>query len=697
MIRHAGPRNERQRPVNPPGRGDEGRLVPAERQDRPVLPLQKKHDSARDERDFGRDRLRAIGLKFLSIMPLTALLLFPGSASAADAAVSGNPNHRPNVLIIVTDDQPAGEDVYQVMPKTMELFGEGGTVFRQAVATTPLCCPARASILTGRYAHNHGVISQDSQPLNQRTTIAHYLQEAGYRTAIVGKFLNQWKSDPPYFHRWATVDKETGGYFESTFNVDGEPRPVKDYSTSYMTKTSIEYLRAFEKRDEQPWLLYIAPLAPHPPASPEPRYEGSSVPEFHETPSRSEVDRTDKPTYVQGLSFLTGDQAVPYSMWRLILLTAATLVTVGLAFPVFRARGKRVTLFSILCMLVAWASFVGAFLTLSSTIAWLSAIVFALGGLGVGRQVSENRDKGSRILAIILTGAGAIMLIVAALLLLRGDDGNLLVLSGRSLPDSVGYALLGALTLSFLAASFALAFVNREPDSTWLEKARYFANGAGAALLVTVVSAAVAGEATHKVAIEELRAQQLRSLRSVDDLVDRTFDTLEALDERNTLAFYLSDNGFLWYEHRLSEKRFPYNESVRIPLMMRWPGRVAEGSLNHDIVANIDVAPTIYDAAGLIEPHTDGRSLLRPVSRQHILLEYWNEGGAGVPTWSALWTPSWEYVEYGNGFREYYGPRDPWQLDNVLENDTSGDEPSNLGALAERLAEARSCVEGKCP
>src|SRR5512134_2164011 len=63
---------------------------------------------------------------------------------------------RPNVLVIVTDDQPA-EGTLLVMPHTSAFFGEGGTRFLNAFATTPLCCPGRASILTGRYAHNTGV------------------------------------------------------------------------------------------------------------------------------------------------------------------------------------------------------------------------------------------------------------------------------------------------------------------------------------------------------------------------------------------------------------------------------------------------------------------------------------------------------------------------------------------------------------
>ena len=106
---------------------------------------------------------------------------------------------RPNILVIITDDQRAS---MSFMPQTVEWLQRGGTRFSRAFATTPLCCPSRASIFTGQYAHNHGVrLNHDAEKLNQEETIQRYLQDAGYRTAIVGKYLNEWdlSRDPPYF------------------------------------------------------------------------------------------------------------------------------------------------------------------------------------------------------------------------------------------------------------------------------------------------------------------------------------------------------------------------------------------------------------------------------------------------------------------------------------------------------------------
>ena len=96
----------------------------------------------------------------------------------------------PNIVIFVTDDQ---RDGLEAMPKTVAWLGKGGTRYANAFATTPLCCPSRASIFSGRYAHNHGVTSNsDPRDLNQQTTMQYYLDRAGYRTGIFGKYMNSW-------------------------------------------------------------------------------------------------------------------------------------------------------------------------------------------------------------------------------------------------------------------------------------------------------------------------------------------------------------------------------------------------------------------------------------------------------------------------------------------------------------------------
>jgi hypothetical protein len=80
----------------------------------------------------------------------------------------------------------------------------------------------------------------------------HELREAGYTTAIAGKYLNGWKADPPRFDRWATF--RSPGYFDATFNVDGVDE-VADYSTDFIRDKAIEFLRDFESDDDRPWFM----------------------------------------------------------------------------------------------------------------------------------------------------------------------------------------------------------------------------------------------------------------------------------------------------------------------------------------------------------------------------------------------------------------------------------------------------------
>jgi arylsulfatase A-like enzyme len=134
-----------------------------------------------------------------------------------------------------------------------------------------------------------------------------------------------------------------------------------------------------------------------------------------------------------------------------------------------------------------------------------------------------------------------------------------------------------------------------------------------------------------------VRDGQLRTLMSVDDMVGRLFATLHELGEtRGTLAFFLSDNGYLWADHHLGgdlntagQKRLPYTDSVRVPFFMRWLGHLPAGTRDTRLAANVDIAPTVLEAAGIpqdpAKPPLDGRSLLAPDARNRLLLERWRE------------------------------------------------------------------------
>jgi arylsulfatase A-like enzyme len=175
---------------------------------------------------------------------------------------------------------------------------------------------------------------------------------------------------------------------------------------------------------------------------------------------------------------------------------------------------------------------------------------------------------------------------------------------------------------------------------------------------------------------QEKRRKQLRSLMSVDDMIDALFRKLQAKGQLdNTLVFLLSDNGMLWSEHTWGKKRVPYEQSIRIPLFVRGPG-FAGGTIDSRLVANIDVAPTIYQAAGITDPPMcDGRPLQTDFDRGHILIQYFKDPSFVVPKWAAVVTKTAKYTEYyrnGAGTQgdtvlstEFYDlDADPWELKN---------------------------------
>jgi arylsulfatase A-like enzyme len=183
--------------------------------------------------------------------------------------------------------------------------------------------------------------------------------------------------------------------------------------------------------------------------------------------------------------------------------------------------------------------------------------------------------------------------------------------------------------------------------------------------------------------------KQLRTLMSVDDLVDDTMRALDRFDEgRDTLAFFISDNGFLLGEHGLGGKRYPYDPSVEVPMFMRWPARVAEDAVDDRIVANIDIAPTVFEAAGIEPDHiVDGRSLFDTTTRDRILIEHWRRHARTTPDWAGLRTSSYLYAEYFDSnserlisqYEEYYDAvADPYQLENLLGDANENNDPDTL-------------------
>lgn len=449
----------------------------------------------------------------MAVSLVAVLGLAIGHAPPALTQLEGG-GGRPNVLIFMTDDQ---RDNLEVMDAVKRELLRNGRDYPNAYVTTPSCCPSRASVMTGRYAHNHGVATNSmGEKLDHRTTVQFHLERAGYQTGYVGKFLNAWPitEGPPFFDDWAITApyrNKKEAYYGGKVNVNGGVRRLEQYTTNFFGDQAASFLRrANRSQDARPWLLYVAPNAPHPPFQTARKYARAPVPKWDGSPALRERDRSDKPRWVQN------------------------------------------------------------------------------------QHVSDK--KGRRI-----------------------------------------------------------------------------------------------------------RRVQLRMLMSVDDMVAQVLATVRTLKERNTLVIFTSDNGYAWGDHGLEKKFSPYRESVRVPLLLRWPDHIPPSSQDTRLVANIDIAPTIYEATGIEPdgPPVDGRSLLDPTwQRQRLLLEYGKHPYFPSPNWASTVTQTSQYVEsYRKGriiFREYY-ENDAFQLRNLLGDEDRLNNPPTVRAMHLLLEQDKECAGATCP
>jgi len=177
---------------------------------------------------------------------------------------------RPNILFVLLDDARYEGIVDRdgVLPKTKRWLLEGGTNFDHGYATTSLCCPERATIWSGRLSHNHQVVDNYAGDNLDRDWISpRYLQDAGYRTALVGKFITDWtfRYEPPHFDQYAAFQ---GGYVKAPFWVKDPGQDKRSwvtvpYSTDFIADKAVEYIKGFAERPNQAWFMQVAPHAPH--------------------------------------------------------------------------------------------------------------------------------------------------------------------------------------------------------------------------------------------------------------------------------------------------------------------------------------------------------------------------------------------------------------------------------------------------
>jgi N-acetylglucosamine-6-sulfatase len=262
-----------------------------------------------------RKTIRLLGSMALAVVGgFGVLFLFSAeSRSAASAQVT----RKPNIVFILADDMRYDDLKY--MPKTRSLLGSRGMRFTKDFVSFPLCCPSRATIMRGQYAHNtaqrFNMTWQAYKAAgNERDNVATRLHDAGYRTGLFGKYLNGYDGTtvPPKWDKWFAF-KQLNYYDYDIVNKDGTTThygsSASDYSTDVLRDEAKQFIANNVGPGKPPFFAYIAPKAPHNPATPAPRdrhtYDGLKAPR---PPSFNEKYVADKPPWIRSLPKLSDTQ-----------------------------------------------------------------------------------------------------------------------------------------------------------------------------------------------------------------------------------------------------------------------------------------------------------------------------------------------------------------------------------------------------
>jgi N-acetylglucosamine-6-sulfatase len=279
----------------------------------------------------GRGCARLFAATLASACVLAGLGVEARWSSASDGGPSAaGATRAPNFLLILVDDQARNSFEPKYMPQTFARIVDRGTFFENGLAAPPLCCPDRAGILTGQYPHDHGVFSNDpgyAELNHPEDTLPVWLQNAGYRTGFIGKFLNNYSAvagsaPAPGFDTWFGF-MGVPNYHRYEVSDDGQVRKYglerDKYSTDVLTRRARRFVRESAGR-RKPFFLWLAYNAPHGGVSRVPDCEFPSaadppgraaleavghVPVPH-PPSFNEADVSDKPEAVRSRPLLGG-------------------------------------------------------------------------------------------------------------------------------------------------------------------------------------------------------------------------------------------------------------------------------------------------------------------------------------------------------------------------------------------------------
>ncbi|GAA3441283.1 sulfatase [Planomonospora venezuelensis] len=251
------------------------------------------------------------------------ILLLTLGASGGLPAVA-QVRERPNIVFILADDLGVGD--LERFPNIWNEFIHAGTGFENFFVPNSWCCPSRSSILRSQYVHSHGVLTNTAPEGGftrfhdsglERSTLGVWMKEAGYRTALMGKYLNHYPGGaappthvPPGWDEWHVPVRRLYEEYGYTLNENGALRDYGSAPGDYLTDVLSAKANAFVSQDDEPFFLYLTPVAPHLPANHAPRHHdafaGITAPRG---PSFDQADLSAEPAWLRSRKRLT-DRAV---------------------------------------------------------------------------------------------------------------------------------------------------------------------------------------------------------------------------------------------------------------------------------------------------------------------------------------------------------------------------------------------------
>ncbi len=448
---------------------------------------------------------------------------------------------RPNIVFIFSDDHAL---------RTIGAYGSGlnetpnidriakeGVLFTRSYCTNSICCPSRASILTGKHSHKNGVTRNGSPWNGNQFVFTRALSQAGYKTAVIGKWhLRGWPTDEFDYWKLLSGAGGQGHYFNPEFQrMNGETERIEGYSTDIITNQSVQWMEA-QHRAGQPFMMMCQFKAPH----------------IHRIPPPRHMDICD----------------------------GKTLPEPETLFDDYKGR----THYAEKC----WMRLFG---------------------------MQEH----------IL---------------------NITPLAGQYDMNQREFQFLGRMT-DRQRAAFHRSY---DPDNEEYRRLR--------------AAGQLEGRALDRYKYQRFLKDYLGCVAAIDDNVGRILKWLDAQGlAENTLVIYSSDQGFFTGEHGWNDKRWMYEESVSMPLMMRWPGRIPSGTNIRAMVQNIDYAPTFLNMAGApIPDEVQGRSLMPLLDgkdptdwRDAIYYHYYMDGAYNLPRFEGVRTDRYKLINY-------YLPEQEWEL-----------------------------------